>query len=165
MHKRGAVQILIGGDICPVGRIGKISGAAVTHTTTFGGLLSEMQAAGLVMANLECPLTDDLTPAKKTGPVLSSSPRCLAGLKRANIGLLGLANNHIMDHGPRSLLDTIRACAEAGIDTVGAGADRTDARRPWFATVGALRVGVLAMAEAEYSLAGPDRPARTPWTP
>jgi len=152
-----STTLVIGGDLCPVGRIGPVlergdGGAA------FGSLLPDLQSADLFMANLECPLVDRATPAIKGGPVLGFSPRCLAGLKQANLSLLGLANNHIMDHGHQGLTGTIEACRMAGIDTVGAGGDLAEAGRLWMRNVGDHRLGVLALSEAEYSLAGPHRP-------
>ena len=43
--------------------------------------------------------------------------------------MLCLANNHIFDHGPQGLENTLAVCAKAGVSTVGAGANLAAARQ------------------------------------
>jgi poly-gamma-glutamate synthesis protein (capsule biosynthesis protein) len=164
MSLSDSVTLIVGGDLCPVGRIGREleRGDAVS---VFGSLLAELRAADLFVANLECPLVEAATPAIKGGPVLEASPRCLAGLKQVNLRLVGLANNHILDHGAHGLATTIASCRAAGIGTVGAGANLSEAGQLWIERMGGLRVGVMAMAEAEYSLAGRRSPGANPLDP
>ncbi len=78
---------------------------------------------------------------------------CVEGIRSAGIDVLGLANNHIMDHGAAGLEYTLRVCAEADIGTVGAGKNLAAARRMLIREVGGVRVGIIAMAEREFSIA------------
>ncbi|MCI0696565.1 CapA family protein [candidate division KSB1 bacterium] len=119
----------------------------------FNDLLIEFERADLTMINLECPLIDKPAPIVKNGPVLGVASDCINGLKQAGLDVLGLANNHIMDHGPGGLENTLRVCTEAGIATVGAGKNLREARRMLIRKVGDIRIAILAVAEHEFSIA------------
>jgi len=106
-----------------------------------------------VVANLECPLIKRPTPIAKTGPVFGEPISCTSAIRAAGIDVLCLANNHIMDHGAEGLATTLAACKSAGLDAVGAGATLADAARIVVRDVRGFRVGVLAMAEHEFSIA------------
>ncbi|GIX49809.1 MAG: hypothetical protein KatS3mg132_003 [Limisphaera sp.] len=145
--------VLIGADVCPIGQ-------NLPHfeqgdaETLFHDLLPLLQAADLVVANLECPLIERASPIRKTGPVFGAPGVCIEALRRAGIGLLNLANNHIMDHGEAGLRSTMEVCRRAGIATVGAGNDLAEAGRPFVREVKGLRLAVVAVAEREFSIAG-----------
>lgn len=144
--------VVIGADICPIegNRPYFEKGDA---RSLFGDLLPEFTSAQLVIANLECPLIEKSTPIPKTGPAFGESSGCVKGIKQAGIDVLCLANNHILDHGASGLMNTLNVCAEAGISTVGAGENLQAARRILVREVEGIRVGILAMAEHEFSIA------------
>jgi poly-gamma-glutamate capsule biosynthesis protein CapA/YwtB (metallophosphatase superfamily) len=144
--------ILIAADICPIedNLTYFINGDA---TTLFNDLLPEIQGADLAIANLECPLIEQPSSIVKTGPVFGESSACINGIRQAGFDVLCLANNHIMDHGPAGLENTLRVCAKAGISTVGAGPNLSAASQILINKVGNLRIGVLALAEHEFSIA------------
>jgi poly-gamma-glutamate synthesis protein (capsule biosynthesis protein) len=147
--------ILIGADVCPIegNRPFFMKGDAAS---LFHDLLPEMQAADLVLANLESPLIERPSAIPKTGPIFGEHPDCIRGIQAAGIQVLGLANNHILDHGPQGLRSTLQACRSAGIATVGAGPNLAAASQMLIREVGGLRVGILAYAENEFSIAGSD---------
>ncbi|HJZ75883.1 MAG TPA: CapA family protein [Vicinamibacterales bacterium] len=153
--------ILIGGDLCPIGDNVPLftSGDA---DSLFGGLLQDFRRADLVVANLECPLIERRTPIPKTGPVFGAASAAINGIRAAGIDVLGLANNHILDHGWPGLENTMAVCARAGIATVGAGSTLGEARQILVRKLGDLRVGVLAMAEHEFSIAAANSPGANP---
>lgn len=157
-------RILVGGDLCPVNRFEPmfVRGEA---EAILGPAAPWARGADLFLANLECPLIRSRTPIAKTGPVLGADAGAAKGLKALGLHALGLANNHIMDHGPSGLASTLEACAQAGIATFGAGSCLEEAGRPFSATVKGVRVGALAMAEREWSIAGPHRPGACPLDP
>lgn len=148
--------ILIGGDLCPIGKnrtlfeVGDAEGL-------FHDLLPEMAAAELVIGNLECPFIERPSPIPKTGPHFGAPHSCIAGIKLGGVNLLSLANNHILDHGEAGLRHTLMVCQEAGISAVGAGSNLETASKFWIGNVGELRVGVAAMTEHEFSIAGRNR--------
>lgn len=106
------------------------------------------------MANLECPWIEEPSANVKVGPVLGAPRSVVAGLKNARVGLLGLANSHIMDHGARGLDATLGTCRRADIAAVGAGRNLEEAGRLWVSVLNGMRLGLMAVAEAELSLAG-----------
>jgi len=156
-----SVQIIIGGDICPIGRnlplfiAGEASGC-------FRDLLCAFKAADLSVANLECPLIEQPTPIRKTGPVMGVESACIEGLLASGIQVVGLANNHILDHGAAGLENTLRVCARAGIRTFGAGRNLAEAREILVVTAGSVRVGLLGLAEEEWSIATENSPGANP---
>jgi poly-gamma-glutamate synthesis protein (capsule biosynthesis protein) len=147
--------VVIGADICPIetNRPFFKSGDA---KTLFNDLLPEFESADLTIANLECPLIRKPSPILKTGPVFGEDGDCINGIRAAGIDILNLANNHILDHGPAGLENTLRVCADAGIETVGAGENLGQARKMLVRKLGSLRVGILAVAEHEFSIATRD---------
>src|SRR6185503_10439903 len=153
--------ILIGADICPIGD-NLPHFEAGDARRLLNDLLPEFKAADLAIANLECPLIEQSAPIQKTGPTFGASRSCIRAIKNAGISLLGLANNHIMDHGPSGLRNTIEVCAAHDIAIVGAGENLEKAREIVVTTIGNVRVGVLAMAEHEFSIATKDSPGASP---
>src|ERR1043165_9687387 len=144
--------VIIAADICPIGanRPYFVSGNA---ETLFHDLLNEFKDADLVIANLECPLIEKSSPIPKTGPTFGEPSDCIKAIQKAGIEVLCLANNHILDHGHSGLENTLAVCSRAGISTVGAGRTLFDAQRLLIRPLGSVRVGVLAMAEHEFSIA------------
>src|ERR1035441_6015387 len=153
--------LLIGADICPIGgnRLYFEEGDA---RSLFNDLLGEFEQADLAVANLECPLIEKQTPILKTGPNFGEAPACINGIKQAGIDILCLANNHMLDHGPEGLKSTLDTCDRAGIATVGAGENLAVARRILVKELKGIRVGMLAVAEQEFSIARKDSPGANP---
>jgi poly-gamma-glutamate synthesis protein (capsule biosynthesis protein) len=146
------VSLIIGADVCPIegNQPYFLNGdaGALLHD-----LLPEFEQADLSVANLECPLIEHQTPILKTGPTFGEPGACINGIKQAGIDVLCLANNHILDHGAPGLENTLAVCTQAGIQTVGAGPNLDAARRILIRDLGGLRVGILAVAEHEFSIA------------
>jgi poly-gamma-glutamate capsule biosynthesis protein CapA/YwtB (metallophosphatase superfamily) len=153
--------VLIGGDICPIGDNAShfMKGDA---EVLFHDLLDDFRAADLLIANLECPLIERSTPIHKIGPIFGEDPACINGIRAAGFDVLCLANNHVLDHGPTGLENTLAVCRRAGIQTVGAGANLSAARQVVVRMVGQIRVGLLAMAEHEFSIATASSPGANP---
>ena len=153
--------IVIGADLCPIGE-NRAYFSAANARGLFNALLAEFEQADLSIANLECPLVEQRTPIQKTGPVFGESSACISGIKQAGIDVLNLANNHILDHGAGGLENTLAVCARAGIQTVGAGPNLDAARRILIRDMGGLRVGILGVAEHEFSIATKTAPGANP---
>lgn len=114
------------GDMAFVGRYNEIgnSGSLADVTTFFSKF-------DLVIGNLESPLTGkgQSIPGKCT---LRGKPDWAYRLKNAGVSVLSLANNHLMDHGPEGLSDTIDNLNKAGVQWLGAGNNEKEARAPLF---------------------------------
>lgn len=157
-----AVRVVIAGDLCPINRYEDpfVKGDV---EQIFGDVLPIMAGADILVANLECPLTEHPAPIRKTGPNLSARPECVATLAGVPFHALGLANNHIMDQGVAGLQRTLQTCDRAGIQTFGAGLNLADARRILVMDAKGLRIGFLGVAEREWSLATAESPGANPF--
>ena len=114
--------------------------------------------------NLETSITADgqFVPGKAVHYRMSpGNAGCVAA---ARPDACALANNHVLDFGPRGLADTLRALAGAGMRPVGAGSDRDEAARPAAVPVRGGRRAVIASCGVASAgippgwAAGPGRP-------
>ena len=70
-------------------------------------------------------------------------PHMAAVFSEAGFNVVSMASNHAMDWGADSLLDSITMFNGMGIQTVGAGADIKEARRPACFDIRGVSVGIL----------------------
>lgn len=155
-------DIIIGSDICPLERNLALFQKGDAKRI-FNDLQAEFRDADLSVVNLECPLIERRTPIQKCGPVLGVDSSCINGLKQAPIEVVNLANNHILDHGPVGIQNTIDLCKRAGITTVGAGRNLDAARKIVVFDIDQVRIGILGVAEHEFSIATPDTAGANPY--
>lgn len=122
-----------------------------------------LEAADLVMANLECPLTTRGAPADKL-VAFRSNPSLARDLKAAGVDVVTLANNHMLDYGLEGMYDTAEALSGAGVAWVGAGHTLAEALTPVVHEVSGMRVAFLGVATTlpVGSAAAPDRPGIAP---
>ena len=153
--------ILIGGDICPIGRNEKLFMNGEVDLL-LNDLLPLFQHSDLSIVNLECPLIKEESPINKVGPNLGVTDSCINGLTAMGIDIVTLANNHIMDHGEKGLTNTLRVLQEKGIASVGAGINIEESCKVHIYKLKDIRVGIFAMAEHEFSIASNDRPGANP---
>jgi poly-gamma-glutamate synthesis protein (capsule biosynthesis protein) len=133
----------------------------------FEHVRSLLASSDIRFGNLELPLTDRGTPAKKDY-VFRAPPTAVAALVGAGFNVVSLANNHALDYGAEGLLDTLTALDRAGIARMGAGRTADEAHAPAVLTVKGLRIAFLAYTNtpndsisgwvAENDTAGPNRP-------
>jgi poly-gamma-glutamate capsule biosynthesis protein CapA/YwtB (metallophosphatase superfamily) len=146
-------KIAIGGDVCMAG-INQQFFADGDAEQLYGSLADRLRSSDLTMVNLESPLYAEPNGIRKSGPILGVPDACVAGLVAGGIDLVGLANNHAMDHSVAGLQNTIDVCKKRGIATVGAGVNLAEARTIYVRWIDGIRIGVLACAEREFGLAG-----------
>ena len=130
------------------------------HTRAGGALWAfepclEHLRADVLFGNLECLL---FKPGWADEPPLHRDRLHLAwpealGLPRAGFDVVGLANNHILDFGPRIAAETVEFLETHGIAHVGFGAAPVRARRPAVLERNGLRIGFLAYVEDVPDLA------------
>lgn len=160
-NRNELASILIASDTCPIGRNQRPFEYGDAQTL-LNDLLPEFEQADLSIVNLECPLIQRESPTEKCGPNLGAPVGCGNGLKAMGVDVVGLANNHIMDHGPKGLRTTIEALDEHGILHVGAGEDLDAARRILVREIGGVRIGILAVTEHEFCIASNESPGANP---
>lgn len=155
------MNLIICGDFFPGNRSEQ---SAINYPKTlWGDVLNIFADADIRIVNLECPLTTYNIPEPKTGPNLKSSPESVNALKIANIDLVTLANNHILDYGQIGLEETLRTCATHNISTVGAGLTLEQATTPCFFNLDGRTIGVVNISENEWSSATDTRGGANPY--
>ena len=142
-----AVQIVAVGDT-------SFTGAVAESESIFAeDVLEFLHAKDVSCVNLECPLTTVHAPIAKGGPNLWAAPERVGILKQGGFDIAVMANNHIMDHGPRGMWETVEVCQAAGIETVGVGRDLSSAYAGVFRETNGIKTAFLAFAEEEFSCA------------
>ncbi len=106
-----------------------------------------LRRADVTTGNLETAVSLRGSPAEKEF-TFRGAPWMLRPVHSyAGFDLLTLANNHAVDFGRAALLDTIHAVRAAGMQTIGAGASSSRARRPAIFTRGGLRIAFLGYSD------------------
>ena len=93
-----------------------------------GSLLGTLAQADVTCGNLEVPLTDEVNPQKEF--VLRGDAALVDDLASLGVQVIGLANNHVADHGWPALRGVAERVAERGMTPIGAGEDADAAWRP-----------------------------------
>ncbi|PVZ05329.1 CapA family protein [Actinomycetospora cinnamomea] len=104
----------------------------VDYSWPWGDALPMMEelAPDVRLINLETSITSDGDFAPGKTVHYRMSPDNIGCLTVARLDACGLANNHVLDFGPRGLDDTLDALARAGLHAAGAGRDADAAARP-----------------------------------
>ena len=79
----------------------------------WGDTAAVLRTADLTIANLECVLAAGGEPEAGKVFHFRSDPKNVASLRTAGIGMVSLANNHVLDYGSRGLPGNA-ACARLG---------------------------------------------------
>jgi poly-gamma-glutamate synthesis protein (capsule biosynthesis protein) len=129
----------------------------------FQAMLRILQETGMVVANLEVPLSRRGHPVPKTIN-LRAEPAVIEDVLALKVGAVTLANNHMMDYSAEAMLDTIATCEHAGLVHCGAGVDLTAALAPVWLEDGGRRVALLSVSSTLpiESDAGQGRPGIAP---
>ncbi len=146
------LAIVVGGDVLPESSWKPPQEAE--HL--LDGVRGEFARADLVFVNLEEPVTsaETVTPYKNPAEVAVGRDYILRArnlafcgiLKAAGVGLVGLANNHMLDYTDRGLRDTLATLTEAGLPSVGAGL-KPEAERAFIFEKRGRRVALLAFSD------------------
>ncbi|WP_458208285.1 CapA family protein [Haladaptatus sp. NG-SE-30] len=112
--------------------------------------------------NLECCLSARGTPWTETYRPFhfrADPDWAIPALESVGVDWANLANNHILDYGPKALRDTIDHLDDAGIVHSGAGTDVDAAYTPALVSVGDLDIAFVSFTDntPEFA-AGPDEP-------
>lgn len=118
-----------------------------------------LRSLDLVVCNLECCLSRRGEPTELIADkpfFFRGPPQAVGALQAIGAGVVGVANNHLLDFGPEAARDTLRLLGSHGIAACGAGESAVEARRPAVVERGGLRVGVLAVADHPREYAADD---------
>ncbi len=129
----------------------------------FKALQPILEQGDLVMLNLENPVGVKGRPHHIQDPNVTF--RChtdtLQVLKRLKVVAVSLGNNHMLDYGEESLVETLEHLDAAGINHVGAGRNYEEANQPLIMEVDGERIAILSHAlifSASTKVAGANSP-------
>ncbi len=147
--RKDLIKLLVTGDFCPVNRIEKLA-LNSNFDDIFNDFNNVLADNDLVITDLECPLTITDETRRKIGPHQKARPECVKILDYADIGLVTLANNHIMDYGSKGVEDTLEICKAKNISFVGIGTSIKEASEPYFLKKKNKRIAILNFADDEF---------------
>ncbi len=142
MTDTGGVSVALVGDIMLRTALGELLAG---RAAGFRGALERLGAADRAVGNLEMPLSRRGSRVLKHAN-LRADPERIEDVRAMGFKAVTLANNHLMDYGPRALLDTLAACDGAGIGRCGAGAHLDEALAPAWLECGGRRIALLSVA-------------------
>jgi Bacterial capsule synthesis protein PGA_cap len=153
-----SITLAFAGDVNFAGRTARL---LADPATAFGPIAAVLRSAGFAAVNLETAITGGGTPQPKTYH-FRAPPAAFTALRDAGIGLVTMANNHVLDYGPAGLAGTLAAARAARFPCVGIGTSAAAAWAPYVRTINGVRfavVGVSQVAELASSwVATPSRP-------
>lgn len=140
------MQIAFLGDVM-LGRLVNDHLQTVAPAYPWGDTLPVLRRADLRIANLECVLADGGKPAPGKVFTFRTDLKNVRSLLLAQIDLVSLANNHVLDYGTDALQEMLPTLDRHGILHAGAGTDLTSAARPAVCRVGGTAVGFVAFTD------------------
>lgn len=115
---RGVLRLVFGGDVMIDRAVAK-SLRQHGPAWAFEKVRPLWESADLVIANLESPVGEGGLPYTSKPVLLRGRPQDLDALALGGIGLVSLANNHILDWGPGVAARTVAELDERGIAHAG----------------------------------------------
>ncbi|MCR5496772.1 MAG: CapA family protein [Paludibacteraceae bacterium] len=159
------MKVLVASDFCPMLRVESlIEGGA--SSGVFTGIRPLVESADYSFINLECPVWDGASsPITKCGPHLKCSGKSVEALCELGFSCATLANNHIMDYGDASLMNTLNVLTEKNMEYVGAGRNLEEAGQILYKEIGGVTLAVINCCEHEFSIASENRAGANPIEP
>ena len=158
-------RIIIAGDFCPRERTQTLI-EEQNYNEIFGDIKKYTSEPDYSIVNLEAPIVkDNANPISKCGPSLKAIPATTDAIKYAGFNMATLANNHFYDYGDKGVSDTVKACVEAGIDTVGGGMNITEASQTFYKNIDGETIAFINCCEHEFSIATDTQGGSNPINP
>ena len=98
---------------------------------------------------------------KATKKIISLKSQC-EFIKESGFNLFCLANNHILDEGEKGLEETKNWLQQAGLFTVGAGKNISEAKRPYIININKKRIAFINATDATHYQAKKNLPGVSP---
>ncbi|ANS73820.1 hypothetical protein AWM70_03910 [Paenibacillus yonginensis] len=145
VNEEPSVVLHFGGDTLFSGKVeAKLEKTGYDYPFQYVSRL--FQQDDLTLLNLETPITHGGVGAEDKQYVFKSSPKALNAMAQAGVDAVNLANNHTLDQGVEGLLDTLDHLKNAGIASVGAGADADQAYAPQYFERKGIRIAVFGFS-------------------
>lgn len=158
-------KIIIAGDFCPRERVQEHI-EAQNFEIIFGEIKKYTSKADYSIVNLEAPIVKGAAnPISKCGPSLKAIPATTDAILYAGFNMVTLANNHFYDYGDKGVSDTVNACKEAGIDTVGGDVNIIEASKTFYKEIKGDVYAFINCCEHEFSIATDTQGGSNPINP
>ena len=134
----------------------------------FNDIKEIIKAADVSIVNYETPVLLDggkYIPITKQGPNLQSPPEAVEAISYAGFNTATLANNHILDYGEEGCRDAIKTLENAGIETVGAGNNLSEAEKILYRHIAGQTLAIINCCEHEFSIAKENKAGANPLDP
>lgn len=125
-------------------------------------LIKIMQDADIFMPNNEFTYSERGAALKGKAWTFRANPSRVSVMQELGADITLLANNHVYDYGPDSLIDTIDTLQEANIAYVGAGKNIDSAIQPYYYVYDDLIIAYVAASQAEKYKMTPQATKSTP---
>lgn len=147
------MTILVAGDYCPQNRVASYINDG-NFEYVFSGVKDIISRSDYSIVNFECPVsTGNEKPIVKQGPNLRCSKRSVEALKWLGFKCVTLANNHFYDYGEAGVINTLEACREYKLDTVGGGNNLHSAKETLYKQIDGYTLAIINCCEHEFSIA------------
>ncbi len=145
-----AITVLLAGDAMLGRNVAPI--VAADPSGLFADVRREIRRADVAAVNIESPLTDRLH-ISPNPYALEAAPQSATLLSDAGFDVAGIANNHAGDAGPLSVVDSVGAISNAGMEAVGGGINLAEAWTPVIVEAGGVKIAFLAIDGSRQGLA------------
>ncbi len=147
------INLIVTGDFVPQSRIQSLCDKK-DYTFFFYQVKDLNRNVNISIVNLESLIISCFcNPIVKTGPNLKCEESAVKALKYAGFNCVTLANNHFYDYGEAGVEDTLKACRDNGIDTVGGGKNLQEATQILYKEIEDKKIAIINVCEHEWSIA------------
>ena len=161
----GTVRLGFAGDICLDDTC-----AVMRHLKKKGSLskvispklIAKMNSYDSMIINNEFSISKRGKPMTGKVYTFRSHPSNVTYLKELGVDVAGLANNHIYDYGKKAFLDTLLYLKKAGIQTMGAGKNMAEAKKPLYLKIKGKTIALVAATRAEKYILTPEAGKNSP---
>jgi len=134
----------------------------------FAGTAEFFKSADITVGTLESSISESGEAMLGIKNPVRSVPDAARGLANAGFKVLSLATPHIMDYGKEALEDTIELLSWYAVESVGAGKNLDEAKKPVTLTIKDTKISFLAYYQVNQfakNLADTETPGPTPAVP
>lgn len=159
------MKVLIAGDFCPHGRVEKLISQG-DYSSVLREVKPCISSVDFSIVNLEAPVVShEAAPIEKQGPNLRCSSKAVESLGWAGLNMVTLANNHFLDYGEEGVQNTLQACEQNRMATVGGGMNLAEAQRIFYKKISGEVLAVINCCEHEFSIATAKTAGSNPLNP
>lgn len=159
------MNVIVAGDFCDNNRVSSFIKEG-KYSLLFDGIRPIIKEADFAVVNFEFPVVmNEAHPIDKWGPSLKGSTSAVNAIKYAGFNICTLANNHIMDYGADSCMNTKQLLEENGIHTVGVGKNIYEASEILYIDHNNEKLAIINCCENEFSIADETTVGANPLNP